>query len=246
MSIDTADPGRCSSTCTSTISRDSSAASPYGNYAGITLADVRACLGQHVSVYRFKQPYYQATMLNSLLSIWADQHHRVLDIGGGTGVIGQCISDLLPADCVKSIDVVDRFCKTLSISTGLFDGCSLPFPDASYNAAVLNNVIHHVPKQNRICLLREIRRILKGPLYIKDHQVRSRLDHVRLFALDAIGNIPFGGMVKASYLTDENWRRLARETGFRIAKKIGADYRIGVAERFFPNHLEVAMRWEPL
>ena len=74
-----------------------------------------------------------------------------------------------------------------------------------------------------------------GPIYIKDHLAASRLDHARLFALDLMGNVPFGGMVKASYLTAEDWRQLAAAAGYRIDRQIGGAYRFGVFERLFPN-----------
>jgi hypothetical protein len=58
-----------------------------------------------------------------------------------------------------------------------------------------------------------------------------------------MGNLPFGGMVKASYLAAEDWRRLAATPGYRIDRQIGGAYRSGNFERLFPNRLEVTMRW---
>ena len=58
-----------------------------------------------------------------------------------------------------------------------------------------------------------------------------------------MGNIPFGGMVKASYLTTEDWLRLAAAQGYRIDRQVSGAYRSGNFERLFPNRLEVTMRW---
>jgi len=82
-----------------------------------------------------------------------------------------------------------------------------------------------------------------GPIYIKDHEAASVLDHGRLFALDALGNVPFGGMVQAQYLTAPDWQRLADACGYRIDERISGPYRAGAFERVFPNRLEVTMRW---
>lgn len=203
-------------------------------------------LATHLSIYRRRVPYYQAVMLDSLAEVWAGRHHKLLDVGGGTGVIAQAISELFPVDMVEVVDLVDRFCASLTVSAQQYDGTALPFADASFDAATLNNVLHHVPVAERAALLREIRRVVSGPVYIKDHESRGTIDDLRLWVLDAIGNIPFGGMVWARYLERTEWERLAGESGYRIAARASsAKYRNGVHAKFFPNRLEVTMRFEP-
>ena len=106
--------------------------------------------------------------------------------------------------------------------------------------------MHHVPIAVRADLMREIRRVVAGPLYIKDHESCGRLDDLRLTAMDAIGNIPFGGMVSADYLTRAEWEQLAAESGYRItARAAPARYRSGLYAMAFPNRLEVTMRFDP-
>jgi len=211
------------------------------SHAPLDLRKVAASLTPHLDFYRRKAPHYQTVMLNSLLTLWREHHERVLDIGGGTGVIGQCVADFFPVGTVEAVDVVDRFCPTLDIQTRLFDGRTLPFPDAAFDAATINNVVHHVPVDERVPLFREIRRVLKGPLFIKDHEARSRLDHLRLACLDLVGNIPFGGMVRADYLESPDWHTLARESNFRIAETAHAVYRTGAFAMLFPNRIEIVM-----
>src|SRR5207342_3061150 len=105
---------------------------------------------------------------------------------------------------------------------------------------------HHVPVAARASLLRDIRRVVDGPLYIKDHETRGALDDLRLTALDAIGNIPFSGMVRAQYLAREEWTSLAEQSGYRIAARAEPRrYRSGPYAAIFPNWLEVTMRFEP-
>jgi hypothetical protein len=211
----------------------------------VSTDQVAASLSPHLAVYRHKRPGYQTVMLNSLLSVWRGPHRRLLDIGGGTGVIGQCMSDLFPVESVTAIDVVDRFCPDLGIECVTYDGQRLPYADGSFDAATLNNVIHHIPVEVRPGLFREIKRVVAGPLYIKDHEARGGLDRARLSALDFIGNIPFGGMVKADYLSGADWRALAEAGGYRIAETTRAErYRRGPYALLFPNRLEITMRWE--
>lgn len=203
-------------------------------------------LSRHLPMYRRKTPFYQATMLEGLRALWTGRHQRLLDVGGGTGVIAQAMAELFPIGQVEAVDLVDRFCASLSVPTRQYDGRTLPYSDDAFDAATLNNVLHHVPVAARADLLREIRRVVDGPLYIKDHETRGRLDSLRLTAMDAVGNIPFGGMVSAVYLGRADWERLAAESGYRIAARAAPlAYRSGAYARLFPNRLEVTMRWEP-
>jgi SAM-dependent methyltransferase len=203
-------------------------------------------LARHLALYRRKPPHYQTRMLNGLLRLWTGPHESLLDLGGGTGVIAQAISEFFPVGHVQSIDVVDRFCSTLSIATQRYDGATLPFDDGAFEAATLNNVLHHVPPHVRIDLMREVRRVVRGPVYIKDHESGGRLDDLRLLVLDAIGNTPFGGMISARYLSRSEWAALARAAGYVIGAETRDRYRAPLMALLFPNRLEVSFRFDPV
>ncbi|MEI5689065.1 class I SAM-dependent methyltransferase [Sphingomonas kyungheensis] len=219
-----------------------SAASRTG--ALITPEAVAKTLGRHFGLYRYRSPHYQTVMLRSLRDLWRGPHDRLLDVGGGTGVIAQCIADLFPVDAVTSVDVENRFCDGLTIASHVYDGERLPFTDGSHDAATINNVVHHVPVAVRAPLFHDIARVVDGPLYIKDHATRGWVDDARLTALDMIGNIAFAGMVRANYLSMADWEALAAASGYRIAAVRTDTYRHGLLARVFPNRLEIAMRWE--
>ena len=207
---------------------------------------LQGILSRHLAMYRSKVPFYQATMLESLRELWTGRHRKLLDVGGGTGVIAEAMAELFPVDDVQAVDLVDRFCTSLKVATAQYDGKSLPFADGAFDAATLNNVVHHVPVEARVDLLREIRRVVNGPLYIKDHEHRGILDRGRLVIMDAIGNIPFGGMLWARYLDRAEWERVAAAAGYRIAARASPSrYRRGLSAFMFPNRLEVTMRLEP-
>jgi SAM-dependent methyltransferase len=209
----------------------------------LSLAAVTASIGRHMPLYKNYKPTYQTTLLRAFQTIWDSSHHRVLDVGGGTGIIAQAMKDLFHIPHVVSVDVHNRFLKTLDIEVKTYDGIRLPFADGAFDAAVFSNVLHHVPLAVRPALLAECARVVGGgPIYVKDHLAASRLDHWRLTALDAIGNIPFGGMVQANYLEASDWTQLAARAGYCIDQQISGDYRQGAFARAFPNRLEVTMR----
>lgn len=210
----------------------------------ITLGAVSDVLNRHTQLYRKRPPVYQTAMLADLATVWSGHHANLLDIGGGTGVMAEVMQALLPVEAVTAIDVVDRYFPTLSVSTQVYDGTILPFPDDSFAAATINNVMHHVEPSQRGPLMHEIRRVVRGPLYIKDHVAVSLLDHARLTALDAVGNIPFGGQISARYLSTAEWEALARNHRYTIAAQSCGAYRSGLMARLFPNSLEITLRLE--
>jgi SAM-dependent methyltransferase len=210
------------------------------------MPQVQALLSRHIPLYKTHTPTYQLVLLQSLLGMWDSGHCRVLDVGGGTGIIAQAIKDLFGVGHITAVDVQDRFLKTLDIETQVYDGVTLPFGDASFDCVTFSNVLHHVPVAVRPKLMAECARVAGGgPIYIKDHEAGSAVDHARLFVLDALGNVPFGGMVSASYLTASDWERLAADCGYRIERRISGPYRAGAFEVLFPNRLEVTMRLVP-
>ena len=209
----------------------------------LSLLTVQTFFGRHIPLYRRHLPTYQLVLLQSLRQLWNPAHDRLLDVGGGTGIIAQAMKDLFAIPHVTSVDVHDRFLKTLDIETRVYGGDKLPFADASFDCITFSNVMHHVPVPVRAGLMRECARVVGGgPIYIKDHVAASGLDHARLFALDAMGNIPFGGMVKADYLTQQEWEQLASDCGYRIDTQLSGQYRQGLFEAAFPNRLEATMR----
>ena len=219
---------------------------PSADAIDISLADVTRALAKHISLYRWRRPIYQTAMLRSLRQAWQPTDRTVLDVGGGTGILAQSIKELFPVDRVVSVDVENRYLDGLDIETRTYDGRTLPFADASFHCVLLCNVLHHVPKSLRGSLLKECGRVAAtGTVYIKDHVAESRLDHLRLKILDLLGNVPFGGMVEASYLEAADWQTLADEAGLCIESRYGDAYREGVMSRLFPNRLEVVMKWVP-
>jgi ubiquinone/menaquinone biosynthesis C-methylase UbiE len=213
----------------------------------ITLADVQRCMSEHVRMYTWRKPSYQYIALTRLQQLWDPRHASALDVGGGTGIMACTVKTLFGLERVASVDVEDRFLPSLGIETAVYDGTSLPFADGSFDCILLFNVLHHVPEPARVALLRECRRVAgRGPIYIKDHVSLGTADDGRLAVLDFLGNVPFSGMVRASYLRAEDWRELASSTGYETSTYLSGGYRTGLMAALFPNRLEVSMRWRPI
>jgi SAM-dependent methyltransferase len=212
----------------------------------LTIEDVQRCMAPHLPIYSWHKPVYQYVALTNLQRLWDPGHTRVLDVGGGTGVLAQTIKTLFGLQHVASVDVHDRFLPSLNIETAVYDGVTLPFADDSFHCALLFNVLHHVPVAQRVPLLRECHRVVgRGSLYIKDHISRGASDDGRLAVLDLLGNAPFRGMMTARYLREADWQELALQTGYETGERLVGDYRSGLMAALFPNRLEFSTRWRP-
>ena len=202
--------------------------------------DIARCLAKHQPLYRHRKPRYQVQLLKDLAALMPQGACRVLDIGVGTGLIGQAIIELFPVKTVVGVDLSRRLLPTVRVSCATFDGRNLPFADASFDCALFCNVLHHVDPASRVNLLRDALRVTAGgPLIVKDHLAASAVDRLRLRALDAAGNVPFGGMLRADYLAEDDWSRLLSQLGCTGILLPGSAYRSGVWARCFPNRLEI-------
>lgn len=200
-------------------------------------------LGGRDPWHRVRKPQYQLQMIKDLAALLPGGPCRVLDIGAGSGLIGEAIAALFPGKTVTGLDVALRPLPNLRIPLMKFDGRRLPFADASFDCALLCNVLHHVKPEARSELLREALRVTDGgPIVVKDHLAGGPLDGARLWLLDLLGNALQGGMVSASYLAPGDWEALLRELGCEAELLPVSAYRKSPSAWCFPNSLEVCLR----
>lgn len=90
-----------------------------------------------------------------------------------------------------------------------FDGLTLPYPSASFDAASAVCVFHHVPVADRVRLASDIRRVLRpgGVVAIFEHNPRNPL------TLRVVGNCEFDK--DAVLLRRRETERLLAEAGFQ-------------------------------
>lgn len=194
-------------------------------------------------LYRYRKPRYQVRLLQDLGALLPAGECRVLDVGAGTGLVAEALASLYPGKSLTGVDVAQRVLPGLRVPFVKFDGRHLPFDDGAFDCVLFCNVLHHVPREARVPLLREALRVTRGgPLIIKDHVADSGLDHLRLAWLDFLGNVPFGGMVSAEYLGGADWRALFEELGCDAERAPPSAYRGALTRWLFPNRLEQCFR----
>lgn len=163
---------------------------------------------------------------------------QVLDFGGGIGQSLPHLRRTFPDAAITLADVsiqstkyADRLALP-NVKTMCFDGKSLPLPEHQFDAALAACVFHHIPAEEHIHLLGELRRVLKPtrPLFVFEHNPWNPLTR------RVVNNCPF----------DENAVLIS---GREMAKRLRmAGYRhVQLAWRvFFPGplrHLRPLERW---
>jgi ubiquinone/menaquinone biosynthesis C-methylase UbiE len=135
---------------------------------------------------------------------------KVLDIGCGSGMLGEAI--LKHADCPDGIAYygVERAKRGGEpIEVIEYKSGSLPFLDGAFNLVILADVLHHEKQEN--FLLREAARVSKGLLLVKDHKPEGVLGFWRTCFLDWAANNPHGVKCLYRYHTTREWRSMFRD-----------------------------------
>ena len=169
---------------------------------------------------------------------------KALDFGAGVGYSVPFFARHLPAVRVTCLDVSRKSLDVGAAQHGgaaefaHFDGRRIPFDDGTFDVALASCVFHHIPHDEHVALLAEIRRVLgsQGRLFIFEHNPLNPLTR------HAVNTCEFDE--HAQLIRAPTMRRRVRDAGFADA---AIRYRI-----FFPHALrglrplEARMTWLPL
>lgn len=134
-------------------------------------------------------------------------HATVLDVGCGDGLIDALIMQGRPDVRVSGIDVLVRGHAVMPVVR--FDGRTIPYGTASYDAVLLIDVLHHADSPQG--LLEEAKRVARDVIVIKDHISESRLDDAVLRLMDWAGNVHHGVSLPYRYWSREQWQKVFSE-----------------------------------
>jgi SAM-dependent methyltransferase len=138
----------------------------------------------------------------------------VLDIGCGDGALAALVMRRRPDLRITGVDVLVR--PGARIPVERFDGSHLPFEDASFDVAMLIDVLHHTDDPN--VLLREGQRVVRRALLLKDHTLRGVAARPTLSIMDWVGNAHHGVRLPYNYWTPAQWREAFVRLNFDVAR----------------------------
>ncbi len=107
---------------------------------------------------------------------------NILDIGAGTGEILSGIKNYyrLPKEKVYALDLQPIKRDDVTV-IGYDENMKIPFDDGTVDLVVMLSLLHHIPPDDRIHLLTEVRRVLSpnGRVIIREHDSdKSRLFYI--------------------------------------------------------------------
>jgi len=105
---------------------------------------------------------YRANIIAKAYAPFLTSQHRVLDIGCGNGIVGEIIQKHTGCNMAGT----DRFAytKTALPFTHMTSETVLPFADASFDYAMFNDVLHHMPYEQQIQIIKDALRVSKNVL----------------------------------------------------------------------------------
>ena len=126
---------------------------------------------------------------------------RVLDVGCGDGLLARRLMQERPDLDLRGLEVIVR--SRTHIPVEAFDGQTIPYGDATFDAVMFIDVLHHA--QDPMRLLHEAVRTTRKAIVIKDHALNGCLAGPTLRFLDWIGNARHGVALPYNYWPEKQW-----------------------------------------
>jgi SAM-dependent methyltransferase len=187
-------------------------------------------------------PYYRLQLVEYTCGLLPEAGPCiVLDVGAGDGEMARLIQHYRPDTTAIAVETFLRSGRNKDAQFVRFDGIRLPFEDATFDVSLLLNVLHHA--QAPELLLREIYRVTRSRVIVKDHLAHGWVDRMKLGLLDILGNAGTGAVVSARYLSRTEWLGLL--SGLPSAEVTWHEdlsFRKGWLERLFSNRLEMMLQ----
>jgi ubiquinone/menaquinone biosynthesis C-methylase UbiE len=141
---------------------------------------------------------------------YIEKNSKILDLGCGSGLIGEAFADFFGAE-LEGVDVKDY--RACDISFKLFDGENIPYPDKSFDATLINYVLHH--SLNPVKLLEEAGRVTKDIIVVYEDlpegfwsNLSSKIHSGLTLLLHRGANIP-------EFKTEKEWKEVFKKLGFK-------------------------------
>jgi SAM-dependent methyltransferase len=172
-----------------------------------------------------------AESLSALLKDSSD----IIDIGCGDGTIARRLKQFNSWLQIRGVDVFAR--AEADFPVIVYDGMTLPFPDKSFDAAMLVDVLHHTA--DPAATLREAMRVARDSILIKDHIRHGRWSQWMLAFMDWFGNKSYGVNLEYGYLTHDQWEKLFEQLHLEVR-----DIKVGIDLYPFPFNLIFRPQWQ--
>ena len=139
---------------------------------------------------------------------------EILDLGCGCGIVGKTFQDFFQAK-VLGIDVKDYRISPLLFR--LYDGFRLPFAENSFDAILINYVLHH--SKDPVVLLEEAKKATKDKIIIFEDLPEGFLSNLICMIHGSSFDRFFGNPAKTSFKTENEWEKIFKDLRLNIVFK---------------------------
>ena len=105
---------------------------------------------------------FRADLIVKTYLEWINPKDRVLDVGCGNGVVTAYLAHRFKVK-IYGCDIENYLIKKINF-TQMTDEYVLPFKSNSFDVIMLNDVLHHLPKNKQYLILKESKRVGKKVL----------------------------------------------------------------------------------
>lgn len=140
---------------------------------------------------------------------------KILDLGCGSGIVGKTFGEVFKSE-VTGVDIIDQ--RIVSLDFQLYNGENLPFSDDTFDAVLINYVLHHC--QDPIHTLREAKRVTKDKMVIYEDLPENIISKLSC----KIHGISFAYLfqknkIKGNFKSAGEWEKIFEDLGLRLIYK---------------------------
>jgi SAM-dependent methyltransferase len=146
------------------------------------------------------------------LAKYVGRADSLLDVGCGDGNNMLALGASIGATRMNGVDVHIRPGAAVEVKS--YDGTHIPFPDRSFEAVSIIDVLHHC--DDPLAVLKETLRVADRVVVIKDHFVFGPLTNKVVYWIDQVGNAKDGIRVTGTYFEPHQWVEMISAAGGRI------------------------------
>jgi ubiquinone/menaquinone biosynthesis C-methylase UbiE len=148
-----------------------------------------------------------------IVQLFEDQipeRSRILDLGGGWGFYAEPLKKRGHEHLV--LDVVKPGYQKAPVV--LYDGTRIPFPDQSFDVAILVTMLHHVP--DPAALLKEVQRVTRQKVVVVEDLYHHAAGRFWTLCRDRFLNVEFTEHPH-QFRSDGGWREFFKVCGFGVS-----------------------------
>ncbi|KKQ80603.1 MAG: Methyltransferase type 11 [Parcubacteria group bacterium GW2011_GWC2_38_7] len=151
----------------------------------------------------------RATDLIGRIKPLLNKSDKILDIGAGTCNVYELLLNenyQVTALDVQNLSFIDN------LNPIIYDGVTMPFPDNSFDTAIILTVLHHTP--NPELILAEAKRVSKKIIIIEDIYSNIFEKYLTYF-FDSLLNFEFAGHPHTNK-SDKEWKETFTKLGLKL------------------------------